>query len=124
MSHKTVSLFCEDSGHEHFVSALTQNKELTVCAIPDPHVERWMLISSRAFKCVFGEGCDAPTYKCEKDRYKKLLIDAIRQTGTTPIFGGMEYAEAIVDAMDIEEIVKKKETLATFIQELKAMFKA
>lgn len=31
-------------------------RELVVYAIPDPHIERWMLIDSEAFKKVFGPG--------------------------------------------------------------------
>ena len=28
-----------------------------ICAIPDPHIERWLMIDSAAFKTVFGQGC-------------------------------------------------------------------
>jgi hypothetical protein len=36
-------------------------------AIPDPHIERWMLVDPVAFKAVFGRGCTLPTVKCAKD---------------------------------------------------------
>ena len=39
-------------------------QDLTVCAIPDPHIERWLLIDSSAFKAVLGQGCAAPPAKC------------------------------------------------------------
>lgn len=42
-----------------------------VCAVPDPHIERWLLLDSAAFKSVFGRGCNAPDQKCERTRYKK-----------------------------------------------------
>lgn len=64
-----------------------------VRAIPDPHVERWLLLDGSAFREVFGKGCDAPDRKCERDRYKRRLLNAIYATGTTPILGGLEYAE-------------------------------
>ena len=39
-----------------------------VLAIPDPHIERWLLLDGAAFKTVFGRGCDAPDQKCDRDR--------------------------------------------------------
>ena len=29
-------------------------------AVPDPHIERWLLLDGMAFRSVFGKGCDAP----------------------------------------------------------------
>ncbi len=49
-----------------------------IFAIPDPHIERWLLLDSAAFKVVFGKGCDAPDQKCERDLYKQQLIRAIQ----------------------------------------------
>ena len=37
-----------------------------VYAIPDPHIERWLLLDSAAFKAVLGRGCAAPRQKCER----------------------------------------------------------
>ena len=54
-----------------------------VLAVPDPHVERWLLLDGAAFKAVFGQGCEAPDRKCSRNRYKDLLIAAIRAAGRT-----------------------------------------
>lgn len=40
--------------------AIGAMKDQVVCAIPDPHIERWLLIDSTAFKNVVGKGCQAP----------------------------------------------------------------
>lgn len=77
---------------------------ITVCAIPDPHVERWLLIDQSAFKAVFGKGCAAPPAKCERNLYKRLLIEAIRETGLTPLVGGIEHARDIIDKMDFDNV--------------------
>lgn len=98
-------------------------KDLTVCAIPDPHIERWLLIDSAAFKAVLGKGCAAPDYKCERDRYKKLLIQAIRDAGLSPLLGGMEHAEDIVNAMDLERMEQADDSLGKFIKALHKKFK-
>ena len=64
-----------------------------IYAIPDPHIERWLLLDSSAFKKVLGRGCSAPIQKCERTLYKRLLLEAVRKTGVNPPLGGIEYTE-------------------------------
>jgi len=92
-------------------------------AIPDPHIERWMLVDSRAFKQVFGVGCAAPDQKCAKDRYKDKLKNAIKAAGGTALLGGMEYAEEIVYHTIIQDLKRSDESLKRFIEELETLFK-
>lgn len=73
-----------------------------VKAIPDPHVERWLLLDGAAFRHAVGRGCQAPDLKCERDRYKDQLIDEIQKAGVTPSLGGIEYAEDIVGVLDLQ----------------------
>lgn len=70
-------------------------------AIPDPHVERWLLVDAAAFKAQFGVGCAAPTQKCKRDLYKNLLREAIKKVGVTPLLGGIEYADDIIGHIDL-----------------------
>jgi hypothetical protein len=98
-------------------------KQITICAIPDPHVERWLLIDSAAFKSVLGKGCKAPDQKCERDRYKKLLSEAVQAAGVIPPLGGMEYAEDIVNAMDLDKMEKADPSLGKFLKDLQNIFK-
>lgn len=95
----------------------------TICAVPDPHIERWLLIDSAAFKTVFGRGCAAPDLKCEKARYKKLFVDAIRESGVAPSLGGIEFADEIVQAMDLARASAADTSLGRFIEELRSVFK-
>ena len=62
----------------------------TILAIPDPHIERWLLLDGAAFKAVFGKGCEAPDLKCCRDRYKERLIREIYAAGVTPDLSGMK----------------------------------
>ena len=78
----------------------------TSCMIPDPHVERWLLLDSRAFKFILGRGCQAPDTKCERHRYKKLLREAVANAGVTPQLGGLEYAEDLVLTMDMDKVAR------------------
>ncbi|HOE12871.1 MAG TPA: AAA family ATPase [bacterium] len=95
-------------------------KDLTVCALPNPHIERWLLIDSAAFKKVLGAGCWAPGGKCERDRYKHQLLDAVRESGVLPIIGGMEHAKDIVLAMDLNKV--KDRSLGRFLKDLRNKF--
>ena len=62
-------------------------------AVPDPHIERWLLLDGAAFKAVFGKGCRAPDQKCDRGRYKHQLSEAIRANDIVPRLGGIEYAK-------------------------------
>ena len=94
-----------------------------VLAVPDPHIERWLLLDGAAFRSVFDKGCDAPDYKCSRDLYKQRLIEAIHATGITPGLGGIEFAEEIVQAMNIERAMRADRSLKHFVNDLRAEFR-
>lgn len=93
-----------------------------ISAVPDPHVERWLLLDGEAFKRVLGAGCDAPDRKCSRDRYKQRLIEAIRDAGTVPRLGGIEYAEDIVREMNIDRAARMDRSLERFVAKLRNTF--
>jgi hypothetical protein len=92
-------------------------------AIPDPHVERWMLVDSQAFKAVLGRGCDAPDQKCERERYKHMLLAAMRAAGIVPPLGGMEYARDIVQHLDLQRAGQLDVSLGLAIASLRSGLK-
>ena len=94
-----------------------------ILAIPDPHIERWLLLDGAAFKAVFGRGCDAPDQKCDRGRYKQRLIRAIFAAGVTPSLGGMEFAEDIVQGMDIERAEQADDSFRRFVGSLRTTFR-
>ena len=93
-----------------------------IYAIPDPHIEKWLLLDSAAFKKVLGKGCSAPPQKCERDLYKRLLREAIRATGVNPPLGGIEYGEDIVNAMDLEKLERAEASLGHLLKALRQQF--
>ncbi|NJL47713.1 MAG: hypothetical protein HC929_09820, partial [Leptolyngbyaceae cyanobacterium SM2_5_2] len=94
----------------------------TVLAIPDPHIERWMMVDQRAFKEVFKRGCDAlPRIKCKKNEYKELLLKQIRSADIEPIFGGMEYAEDIANSLDLHHCGDSEPSLGDFLKDLRGL---
>lgn len=93
-------------------------------AIPDPHVERWLLLDAAAFKAVFGKGCDAPDQKCSRDRYKQRLIEAIMSAGVMPSLGGIEFAEDIINHMDIERVEQMDKSFKRFVEGFRSNLKS
>ena len=93
-------------------------------AIPDPHIERWLLLDGAAFKAVFGRGCDAPDQKCDRGRYKQRLVQAIFAAGITPNLGGIEFAEDIVQYMDIERAEQADDSFRRFIGSLRTTLRS
>ncbi|RCK79299.1 MAG: hypothetical protein OZSIB_0170 [Candidatus Ozemobacter sibiricus] len=89
-----------------------------ILAIPDPHIERWFLIDSQAFKAVFRRGCAAPDQKCARDRYKNLFQQAIREAGRIPLFGGYEHVPDLVRHLDLEFLARQDRSFALFMQDL------
>lgn len=92
-------------------------------AVPDPHIERWLLLDGTAFKQVLGRSCSTPDRKCARDRYQDLLARAVAESGATPLLGGMEYAEDLVLAMDLDRLRKCDESLGSFLDELYGRFR-
>lgn len=92
---------------------------LVIYAIPDPHVERWLLLDSAAFKQAVGRGCAAPDQKCEKDRYKVLLRQAVREAGLSPLLGGLEHADSIVSSFDLAKLEAVDNAFGKLLQDLR-----
>ena len=93
-----------------------------ILAIPDPHIERWLLLDGAAFRAVLGKGCDAPDQKCARDRYKQRLIEAIYAAGITPSLGGIEYAEDIIQKMNINRAARADRSFNRFVSDLRNTF--
>jgi hypothetical protein len=103
-------------------SAVKGFQGLVICAVPDPHIERWLLLDSAAFKKVLGVGCTVPTYKCERGLYKRLLEDAVAHAGEEPYLGGIEYTEAIVNVMDLDHLERTEASLGKLLKDLRSKF--
>lgn len=58
---------------------------IVISMIPEPHIERWLLLDSEAFKKVYGKGCAIPDNKCERGRYKHQLLNAIYNATMTSL---------------------------------------
>ncbi|MGH7595087.1 MAG: hypothetical protein ACREOI_01995 [bacterium] len=97
----------------------------TITAIPDPHVERWYLLDTKAFALVIDSRIvvTPPEYKCEKNHYKTLLRRAFLDNNISPPLGGIEYGPAIAQNMDLYAAAKQDHGLADFIEKSRSWLK-
>lgn len=95
---------------------------LLVFAVPDPHIERWLLLDPQAFKQVLGQGCQPPDQKCDRDRYKLLLERAVQATGVDPVLGGVEFAESLVRVLNLRRAEAADSSFGHLLRDLRKAF--
>jgi hypothetical protein len=91
-----------------------------VVACPDPHVERWFLADPESFKAIVGYRPGPTARKCRRDHYKHALADAIRQAHHQSPLGGIEFAQELVDGMNMYRAGKNDHSLKAFVDELRS----
>jgi hypothetical protein len=110
---------------EKEINQVTSNlADRVISMIPQPHIERWLLLNSEAFRKVFGKGCSVPKRKCDRDRYKRLLLQAIRDAGVIPLLGGIERTADLVNAMDLQHLEQSDRSFRRFFRVLQHRFGA
>ncbi|MFH1737981.1 MAG: hypothetical protein ABIH23_03150 [bacterium] len=107
---------------EGVLTNFPQFQYLMIYAIPDPHVERWMMADAEAFRRVFGKGCTLPARKCERALYKKLLAEEILKAGMRSALGGREFAEDIVREMNLPHAGQNEASLGRLLADLRGLF--
>jgi hypothetical protein len=98
-------------------------KARTVLAVPDPHVERWYLSDRQAFKQVVGIEPPAERRKCERERYKRILAQAVREGGHPAILGGIEFAKELAQSMDFYRAGRAEPGFRQFVSDATSAFK-
>jgi hypothetical protein len=71
-----------------------------VIACPNPHIERWYLADTERFYRVVGYRPTLTAAKCNRDEYKRMLVDAVIAGGNVPTLGGLEFARDLVSGLD------------------------
>jgi hypothetical protein len=93
-----------------------------VVGTPNPCVERWLLADPVSFSDTFGvqpKGGRPNTRRAWKQR----LIDALEDAGQVVVQSGAEFAEEIVEPMDLYRAGQSDPTIQTFADELRAAFR-
>ncbi len=90
-----------------------------VIGTPDPCVERWLLADPPSFTQLYG---------CEPDvsgdlrrvNWKRRLLAALEDAGQVVTSGGSEFADELVEAMDLYRAGRAVPSLGRFVDELRA----
>jgi len=98
-------------------------KNLAIVACPDPHIERWYLADPESFSKVVGVRPKIGKKKCGRERYKAILAKAIVDAGYPPTLGGIEFAQEIVDNMDLYRAGRAERSLKHFLNDTTARIK-
>lgn len=98
-------------------------KDRTVLAIPDPHVERWYLSDRQGFRDVVGIQPPAERRKCERERYKRILAQAVRDAGHPATLGGIEFAKELAESMDFYRAGRSEPGFKQFVTDAVSAFK-
>jgi hypothetical protein len=112
------------AARKEILAALNERfRNLAAIACPDPHVERWYVADPGSFKTVVGVAPKCARRKCERKYYKNILSRAVADAGHVPTLGGIEFAQDLVDAMDIDRAAKTDRSLKAFIDDMRTHFK-
>lgn len=90
-----------------------------VVACPDPHVERWYLADPESFKDVVGHRPTIAKRKCARDYYKDVLAKVVRKAGHPATLGGIEFAQEVVERMDLYRAGRNERSLKAFVDDLR-----
>jgi len=90
-----------------------------VVACPDPHVERWYLADPESFKDVVGHRPTIAKKKCVRDYYKHALAKLVSKAGHPATLGGIEFAQELVERMDLYRAGKNERSLKAFVDDLR-----
>lgn len=98
-----------------------QQPPTTVVAAPEPHIECWYLADPNAIQRVLGSPSlpAIPDSRCGRGRFKAKLSQTVRDAGVLPMLDGIEYAESIVEEMDLYQATKNVPSLHRFVDDLR-----
>lgn len=95
-------------------------RDIIIPACPDPHIERWFFADPGGFEQIVGRCPRLRRRKCGRDVYKNLLRTTIIENDHIPTLGGIEFAEELVDHMDLYRASRNEPSLRDFLANLRA----
>jgi hypothetical protein len=97
-----------------------------VCAVPDPHIERWYLCDHKALRQALSSSITpkpTPKNKCGRDWYKTEYHRLLKEAKIPIILNDYEHAEAIVEKMNLYEAGRNEPSLGQFLNDLRSALK-
>ncbi len=93
-----------------------------VIAVPDPCVERWLVADPASFTELLGAEPESGATD-DRDAWRHRLVDALDRGGHIVTQGGSEFAEEIVEAMDLYRAGRAVPSLGAFVDDLRGALK-
>lgn len=90
-----------------------------VVGVPDPYVERWMLADPDSFASLFGVRPEVGRART-RSAWKRRLVSALEDAGQIVTQGGAEFADEVVEAMDLYRAGRHAPSLDAFVADLRA----
>ena len=90
----------------------------SVVAVPDPCVERWLVADPPSFAGLLGAEPETRATD-DRDAWRQRVIDALNRGGHIVTQGGSEFAEEIVEAMDLYRAGRAVPSLGAFVDDLR-----
>ena len=87
-----------------------------MCAVPDPHIERWYLSDPVGLKSAFDSDHRpvVPQYQCERAIYKTELRRVLSGMGVNSPLGGVEFGDKISEWIDLPRAEESDGSLKQF----------
>jgi hypothetical protein len=93
-----------------------------VIGTPNPCVERWLLADPASFSATFGVQPKIGRANTRR-AWKHRLVEALEAAGQVVVQGGAEFAEEIIEPMDLYHAGQSDPTIQTFADDLRATFR-
>ena len=95
-----------------------------VRAVPDPHIECWLMLDNEAFRDLFGRGFQTPKKNpgYNRDFYKRALFDAYAKTGPIDNIRVFDRARKIASKINLTPTASGNKSLERFLKELRDTF--
>lgn len=96
-----------------------------ICAIPDPHIERWYITDGNALRQVIGvdDFPICPTYKCKKGIYKGAIMNYLSKNNINVILGGAEYGDDVARVLNLQQLAGEDQGFNVFVSNLKSFIR-
>ena len=90
---------------------------------PDPHIERWYLADPPSLMAAFGVDVKVGDQISDRKTSKSLLKQSLQAAGHDVRLGGIEFAEEIVECMDLFNAGKNEPSLKHFLDDVRSVFR-
>ena len=96
-----------------------------VTACPDPHIERWFLADPATLRRIVGRAPALGAEKCERNHYKRLLADTLRESPYPEVrYDDLEFAPRVVAEMDLHRAGRNDHSLRAFVRRAREVIRA